>query len=228
MRTAFLILTLLASCAPAPEPAARTGFASSATGSIARADAPAGRPRLLPFRAMTTDAEVLLGDPDVPGQPFVIRIRELPGTIVPPHSHPVDEHFTIVSGTWHFGFGDAFDPARLTALPTGSYGYAPRGSTMFAYAPEGAVVQVHGVGPFHIDWKHAVATLEEKPDLFRFRRSEHVASPRGEGTIRQGYASGPLVQYEIDGGPRGLFMAQEGDLRRAPSGRTPPRPRLHR
>ncbi|HEX8263327.1 MAG TPA: cupin domain-containing protein [Allosphingosinicella sp.] len=217
-RLALPVLAVLASCGPEAPEAERTGFASSTTGSIAKAEAPSGKPRLAPFRAMTSDAEVLQGDPDVPGQPFVIRIRELPGTIVPPHSHPVDEHVTIVSGTWHFGFGDAFDPARLTALPTGSYAFAPKGSTMFAYAPEGAVVQVHGIGPFHIEWKHGAATLDEKPGLFRFRRGDRVTGPRGEGAIRQGYASGPLVQYEIEG-PAGLFMAAESDLSRVAAAR---------
>jgi quercetin dioxygenase-like cupin family protein len=224
MRLAALVaVAALASCVSEAQETNRTGFASSATGSIEKAAGPAGEPRLVPSRPMTSDAEVLQGDPDVPGQPFVIRIRELPGTIIPPHSHPVDEHLTIVSGTLHFGFGDEFDPARLTALPAGSYGYAPKGTTMFGYAPDGAVAQVHGIGPFHINWKHAVSTLDEKPDLFRFRRGDRVAAPRGEGTIRQGYASGPLVQYEVEGGPAGLFMAQERDLRKtgpaAPPGR---------
>ncbi len=214
MRMAWLLVAaIVASCGP--EPAAednRTGFASPATGSIEKPIAPAGKPRLLPFRGMTSDAEVLQGDPDVPGQPFVIRIRELPGTMIPPHSHPVDEHLTIVSGTLHFGFGDSFDTARLTPLPSGSYAYAPKGTTMFGYSPNGAVAQVHGVGPFHINWKYAVSTLDEKPDLFRFRRGNRVASARGEGSVKQGYASGPLIQYEIDGGPKGLFMVQERDL----------------
>jgi hypothetical protein len=208
----------LASCDAPNAEENRTAFESSATGSVARTAAAAGKPSLVPFRAMTSDAEVLQGDPDVPGQPFVIRIRELPGTIVPPHSHPVDEHVTIVSGTWRFGFGEDFDPARLTALPVGSYAFAPKGSTMFAHAPEGAVVQVHGVGPFHIHWKHGVATLDEKPALFRFRRGDRVAAARGEGVVRQGYASGPLVQYEIDGGGNRLFMAREKEIAPAPAG----------
>jgi len=209
----LVLLAVLTSCEAEDAETNSTGFNSSATGSIGKAAAPTGKPHLIPVRPMTTDAKVLLGDPDVAGEQFVIRIRELPGTIIPPHSHPVDEHLTIVSGTLHFGFGDSFDSARLTALPAGSYGYAPTGTTMFGYAPEGAVVQVHGVGPFHITWKHAVSTLEEKPTLFRFRRGDLVESARGEGRIRQGYASGPLVQYEVKGGSAGLFMAQERELR---------------
>jgi len=168
----------------------------------------------MPFKPMTTDAEVLQGDPDAVGQPFVMRIRELPGTIVPPHSYPVDEHITIVSGTWRFGFGESFDPAKLTPLPTGSYAYAPKGSMMFAHAPEGAVVQVHGIGPFHINWLHRASTLNDtgSEKLFRYRRGDRVTSSRGEGVITQGYASGPIIQYEIDAAPNRRFMAQEQDL----------------
>lgn len=216
---ALLVVVILVSCGPRQPEESRTAFDSPGTGSIEPETVPAGEPRLMPFRAMTSDVVVLQGDPDVPGEPFVIRIRELPGAIVPPHSHPVDEHITIVSGSWRFGFGDSFDPARLTELPAGSYGYAPKGSTMFAYAPEGAVVQIHGIGPFHIDWRHRAATLGEPgaERAFRYRRGDLVASPRGEGVIRRGYASGPVVQYEIEG-RQGLFMAEERDLhqRKAP------------
>lgn len=157
MRPAMVLLLALAGCVAGEPDPNRTGFASSAAGSIEKSAASTGEPRLVPFRTVSSDAEVLQGDPDVPGEPFVIRIRELPGTI-PPHSHPVDEHLTIVSGTLHFGFGDEFDPARLTPLPAGSYGYAPTGTTMFGYAPDGAVAQVHGIGPFQINWKHAFST----------------------------------------------------------------------
>jgi hypothetical protein len=125
-----------------------------------------------------------------------------------------------VSGTWQFGFGDSFDPARLTTLPTGSYGFAPRGSTMFAYAPEGAVVQVHGIGPFHINWRHGLATLDDQPARFRFRRGNRVSGPRGAGSIRQGFASGDLIQYEIESA-NGLYMAQERDLRPEAEGGRP-------
>ena len=44
-----------------------------------------------------------------------MRIRELPGTRIPLHSHPVDEHITVVQGTWYFAVGDTWDPARLQA-----------------------------------------------------------------------------------------------------------------
>lgn len=145
-----------------------------------------------------------------------MRIRELPGTRIPLHSHPGDEHITVVEGTWYFAVGEEWDSTALQELRPGAYAFAPAGSTMFAYSPEGAVVQVHGVGPFHIRWRHGNATLDDPdgPPRFRFRKGDEIVSPRGRGRIRQGYASGALVQYEIESEDGSLFMAEEEALRR--------------
>ena len=173
-------------------------------------------PRFIPLGPLAGDVEVLYGHPDSTGRPFVMRIRELPGTIVPPHSHPVDEHITVVQGTWYFGIGERFDSTALRELPTGAYAFAPAGATMFAYAPELAIVQVHGVGPFHIHWRDGASTLDEPSaaTTFHFRKGDAVTSRRGVGRIRQGYASGAIVQYEIEGEGGALFMASEHELRR--------------
>src|ERR1700693_6002531 len=67
--------------------------------------------RILPIHPMSEDVEVLYGDPEKVGEPFVMRIRELPGGVIPPHKHPVDEHITVVQGTLYFGVGEKFDRA---------------------------------------------------------------------------------------------------------------------
>lgn len=135
---------------------------------------------------------------------------------MPPHQHPVDEHITVVSGTWYFGTGERFDSTALRELKTGAYAFAPAGTTMFGYSPDGAVVQVHGIGPFHIHWRDGVKVLDEPgaAAAFRFRKGDEVASLRGAGHIRQGYASGTLVQYEVEGINGTLFMVREDQLRR--------------
>jgi len=158
--------------------------------------------------------EILYGDPDARGQPFVMRIRELPGTVVPPHSHPVDEHITVLQGTWYFGFGETYDSTKLHALPAGSYAFAPAGTTMFGYAPDSAIVQVHGIGPFHILWRHAASSLRDVPPshAFQFRLGARVRAPRGLGVIREGYASGSIVQYEIERADGSRFLAHEREL----------------
>ncbi|HEX6083275.1 MAG TPA: cupin domain-containing protein [Thermoanaerobaculia bacterium] len=189
-------------------------------GCTATAPPPARHSRLVPLKAMTSDVEVLFGDPEVPGQPFVMRIRELPGGIIPPHRHPVDEHITVVQGSLWFGIGENADMAHAQKLEAGSYAFIPKGSTMFGFTPEAAVVQVHGVGPFHIhwragnEWREQLKTLDD-PDaatVFRFRKGQHVTTKRGAGRIRQGYDSGEVIGYEIDGDDGTLFMALESEI----------------
>jgi hypothetical protein len=166
---------------------------------------------------MAGDVEILLGDPDQPG-PFVMRIHELPGAIVPPHTHPVDENITVVQGTWYFGLGEEFDRGKLQAIPAGGYAFAPRGSSMVAYSPEGAIVQVHGVGPFHIHWRGGLHTLDD-PDaatVFHRARGATVRTPRGDGRIVQGYASGKILQYEIETTGGAHVMASDPEIEPLP------------
>ena len=176
--------------------------------------------RTIPLRPMTQDVEILFGDPDLTGEPFVIRIRELAGGIIPPHKHPVDEHITVLQGTLYFGVGEKFDRAVMKELKAGSYAFIPKGTTMFGYTPEAAVVQVHGVGPFHIhwrvgsQWRDRLKTLDD-PDaqsIFKFRKGDRVIAKRGRGCIRQGYDSGEMIGYEIEGDDGYLFAAEEKEL----------------
>ena len=170
--------------------------------------------RVIPLRGMSGDVEILYGDPEVGGQPFVMRIRELPGTVVPPHSHPIDENITVVQGTWYFGLGEKFDAGELHELKIGSYAFAPKGSWMFGYAPDGAIVQIHGVGPFQIHWHDGVKTLNDSDagSTFRYKRGDRVTSPRGFGLVVEGYASGRLIQYEIEESNGNRFMAHEHEI----------------
>jgi hypothetical protein len=163
---------------------------------------------------MTGDVEILYGDPEVDGEPFVMRIRELPGAIVPPHSHPVDEHITVVQGTWYFALGDEYKREALQELKAGSYAFAPKGSTMFGFSPSGAIVQVHGVGPFRIHWHDGLHTLDDADarSVFRFARGARVSVGSRSGTVAEGYASGKVVQYEIEAPNGDRFMASEEEL----------------
>jgi hypothetical protein len=172
--------------------------------------------RVLPLRPLTGDVEILYGDPDVAGEPFVMRIRELPGAVVPPHSHEVDEHITVVQGTWYFGLGEKFESKALEELKTGTYAFAPRGAWMFGYSPDGAIVQVHGIGPFQIRWRNGLQTLDDPHTeaVFLFKRGERVITSRGAGRITEGYASGPVIQYVIERTDGEPFMADQHDLRR--------------
>lgn len=165
---------------------------------------------------MAGDVEILYGDPEAPGEPFVMRIRELPGAIVPPHSHPVDEHITVVQGTWYFALGDEYRPEALQELNTGSYAFAPKGSSMFGYSPTGAIVQVHGVGPFQIHWHGGLHTLDDADakTVFRFTRGARVLFKNQTFRVAEGYASGKIVQYEVETPNGERLMASEHELQR--------------
>jgi len=176
--------------------------------------------RIIPIHSMTEDVEVLYGDPEKPGEPFVMRIRELPGGIIPPHKHPVDENITVVQGTLYFAVGEKYDRSAMTELKAGGYAFIPKGRTMFGWTPEAAIVQVHGVGPFHIHWRAGSAwrdslrTLDD-PDaatVFKYKKGQLVVAKRGRGRIRQGYDSGEMLGYEIDGEDGVLFAAEEKEL----------------
>lgn len=178
--------------------------------------------RVIPIAPMSQDVEILYGDPEKVGEPFVMRIRELPGGVIPPHRHPVDEHITVVQGTLYFGVGEKFDYAAMKELRAGSYAFIPKGSTMFGYTPEAAIVQVHGIGPFHIHWRagkvwrNSLKTFDDpaSASIFKFKKGERVIAKRGQGRIVQGYDSGEVIGYEILSEAGTLFMALEEELRR--------------
>jgi hypothetical protein len=149
------------------------------------------------------------------GRHRVVRY-ELPGTVIPPHNHPVDENITVLSGSWYFGEGETWDRGRLVELRPGDYAFAGAGGAMFGWCPDGAVVQVHGMGPFTIHWLHGLKTLDDvdAATVFHFRRGERVQTPTGAGAIEQGYASGDIIQYELRAADGHRFMANQSDLRR--------------
>jgi quercetin dioxygenase-like cupin family protein len=76
-----------------------------------------------------------------------MRIQELPGTVIPPHYHPVDENLTVVQGTIYFGTGNPSDSTALRELGPGSYAFLPVGPTMFGRMPEGGVCTGWGPSP---------------------------------------------------------------------------------
>ena len=105
-------------------------------------------PPVLPAGAKLT---VLAGDPSKTG--FVsLRLKMPAGYRIPPHSHPTDEHVTVISGTFALGMGDKLDKAQSKTLKPGGYAVAPANMNHFAWTKTGAVVQVDLMGPFQITY----------------------------------------------------------------------------
>jgi quercetin dioxygenase-like cupin family protein len=82
----------------------------------------------------------------------VIRVRYRGKSRIPPHWHPVDEHLTILSGTFRIGMGDSGDERATTALGVGAYALLPAKMAHYAWADDNTTVQAHGVGPFVINY----------------------------------------------------------------------------
>lgn len=106
-----------------------------------------GPPSLPPGAKIT----ILEGDPGKPG-PFVFRVKVPDGYKVPPHTHPKSERVTVLSGSFHLGMGDKFDPKHAQELPAGTYGTWPAGMKHFVWAEGETVLQFHGDGPWQINY----------------------------------------------------------------------------
>ena len=90
---------------------------------------------------------VLKGDPTKPGL-YTILLRVPAHTRIAAHQHPDDRVASVISGTWYFGYGRAFDARRLRPLPPGSYYTEPPCEDHFAETRDTEVlVQISGVGP---------------------------------------------------------------------------------
>lgn len=100
-----------------------------------------------PGRVPGHEIAPLIGDSRKPG-PYVERVKFPANSTSKPHSHPDDRTYTVISGTWYVGYGDKLNPAKLKALPAGSYHTEPANVTHFSVIKEeGVVVQITGAGP---------------------------------------------------------------------------------
>ena len=94
---------------------------------------------------------VVSGDPSRPG-PFVIQLRFPPAYAVPPHSHPVDEHVTVLAGALSLGMGSVADHEGVKVLGPGKSTVAPANMAHYASTTQGATLQVSAQGPFQITY----------------------------------------------------------------------------
>ena len=98
------------------------------------------------------DLAAVSGDPNADGAPFVLRIRCVDGTKIPAHWHPTDENLTVLKGTFLVATGEAFDETRLQAMNVGNFILMPKEMRHFAMNKGETVVQIHGMGPFKVNW----------------------------------------------------------------------------
>src|SRR5262245_28026821 len=105
-------------------------------------------PAMLPPGA---EAAVLFGDPSQEGL-FVLRLKLPVGYSVAPHTHPVDEVITVISGTFGIGMGETSDQRKAQPLPAGSFFALPPGMAHYVFIDKETVVQISTVGPWGLTY----------------------------------------------------------------------------
>ena len=89
---------------------------------------------------------VLTGDYATSGW-AVIRLEIPDGVKLMPHIHPGPEYVTVMQGTLLVGLGTTMDPAKMKALPAGSYVEVPAKMPHYAQAKGETILQISGPGP---------------------------------------------------------------------------------
>ena len=85
-------------------------------------------------------------------EPFTFRLMLPAGYEIRPHIHPAYERVTVLEGELFFGHGETFDPATTVRLPEGGFSIMAPGEPMFGYTEVDTVIQLHGTGPWGIDY----------------------------------------------------------------------------
>jgi quercetin dioxygenase-like cupin family protein len=103
--------------------------------------------------SLPAGAELVVLEGDLAqAEPYTMRLRFPDGYRIPPHSHPVREHITVLRGQLMMGLGETFDEAAVTPLPSGSFFALPAGDPHYAWVVGDTIVQRHGVGPWGITY----------------------------------------------------------------------------
>ena len=100
---------------------------------------------------------VLEGDPGGTGT-FTLRLKLPNGYKIAPHTHPTVENLTILAGNFATGMGTQFDESKLQANGRDAFVSLPAEHAHFAMARGETVVQVHGLGPFVINYVNQTNT----------------------------------------------------------------------
>jgi hypothetical protein len=100
----------------------------------------------------TLRVAVLQGDPMKAGATYTLRLSCTDGAKVAPHWHPTRENVTVIKGAVAVGMGTKWDDAALKDVPLGGFFAAEAQMRHFAQCKGDTIMQVHGVGPFVVNF----------------------------------------------------------------------------
>ena len=85
-------------------------------------------------------------------KPFIARIKLPANAKIPPHTHPAIEHVTVISGSFSMGMGEKWDDKGMHKLGVGDVMIMQPKTPHYAKANAETVVQIHGVGPWQVNY----------------------------------------------------------------------------
>jgi quercetin dioxygenase-like cupin family protein len=150
MRTARIALLLVAFASVSAALAAAAAPRSAAEGDLKWGPAPA----IFPAGAQMA---VLQGNPAA-NELFAVRLRFPDGYRLPPHTHPTDEHVTVLQGSFRVGMGKTFRADSMMTLSVDGFVTAPANMAHYASAKGVTIVQVHAMGPFAMTYVNPADT----------------------------------------------------------------------
>lgn len=145
IRPALILAAVIAISSMLPCPAsAQTGMTVLQSSQIKWGPPP---PQFLPGAKFA----VLAGDPSKAGV-YTVRLKLPANYRVSPHWHTAEVDVTVITGTLGFGMGDKFDKSKGQLVKPGGFIVEPKEMHHYVWAVGPAVIQVHGEGPFVINY----------------------------------------------------------------------------
>jgi hypothetical protein len=95
---------------------------------------------------------VVQGNPGAAGEIFTVRLRFPNNYMLAPHTHPNDEHVTVLRGTFLAAMGGHFSEAALVPHGVAGLMTMPKYTPHFARARGITEVEVHGIEPFELTY----------------------------------------------------------------------------
>jgi len=105
-----------------------------------------------PFIPAGAQLAVLEGNPMGASGDYTIRLKMPDGYKIAPHTHPLRENVTVISGTLKVGMGDKWDDSKTMSFGAGSFAYLDPSMHHYAGAKGETVIQIHGQAPVQFNY----------------------------------------------------------------------------
>jgi hypothetical protein len=108
-----------------------------------------------PFIPAGAQLAVLEGNPMATSGDYTIRLKMPDGYRIAPHTHPLRENVSVISGTLKVGMGDRYDDSKMNSLASGSFVYLDPSMHHYAGASGETIIQIHGQSPVKFNYINA-------------------------------------------------------------------------